>query len=323
MSRDRASLSLANLYYICCAKLAIRMQEGKKRILFIINPISGVRNSSKETIENIIEESLDTARFSWECIYSKSADHVEELSREAAQQSVDIIAAVGGDGTANRTIKGLIGSNSIFALIPSGSGNGLARHLNISLELHKSISLINDLNTRLIDTVSLNDNMFASIAGVGFDALVAKKFSKSEKRGFFSYFHIALRAYPTYRPRKYRMQIDGVPVTRKALFVSFANSNQFGYNTIIAPDAEIDDGFVDVCIVKKVPFIEAPYILGLLWRNKLDNSGYLEIIKAKEVMIKRNKNKVVNLDGEPIKAGKNLHIKVNPSTLRILIPKQS
>lgn len=298
------------------------MQEGKKRVLFIINPISGVKTSEKGSIEKIVEETLDASRFSWECIYSESANHVEELSREAAQQSVDIIAAVGGDGTANRTIKGLLGSNSIFALIPAGSGNGLARHLEISLELHKSISLINDLNTQLIDTVSLNGNMFASIAGVGFDALVAKKFAKSGKRGFFSYFHIALRAYPTYRPRKYRMQIDGVPVTRKALFVSFANSNQFGYNTVIAPNAMIDDGYIDVCIVKKVPFIEAPYILGLLWRNKLDNSGYLEIIRAKEVIIKRNKNKVVNLDGEPIKAGKDLQIKVNPLTLRIITPKQ-
>ncbi len=114
----------------------------------------------------------------------------------------------------------------------------------------------------------MNEELFVSIAGVGFDALVAKKFAKAEHRGFFSYFHIALQQYPGYRPRKYRMVIDGVPLKRKALFISFANSNQFGYNTIIAPDAVIDDGLVDVCIFKKAPVYTAPYVLGLLWKHR-------------------------------------------------------
>lgn len=292
----------------------------QQKVLFIINPVSGVNNSRKNGIEKSVAEHLDLTKYSVDYSYTESADHAYQLSKEAAAAGVSIIVAVGGDGTANRVIKGLYGSKSTFALIPSGSGNGLARYLNIPLETEESIKLIATGNTRLIDTVSINDELFVSIAGVGFDALVAKKFANAGRRGFFSYFHIALHAYPSYRPRKYRMVVDGKELERKALFVSFANSNQFGYNTVISPDASIDDGLVDVCIVQKAPVISAPYILGLLWRNKLEMSGYLEVIKAKEIFITRNKNKRINLDGEPVKVGKDLSIKVNPASLKIIVP---
>lgn len=292
----------------------------KKKVLFIINPVSGVKQVTKAGIENLISETLDPEKFTYSCAYSESAGHSFELSKEAVRNGFDIIASVGGDGTANQVINGIIGSKTVFALIPAGSGNGLARFMNIPLVLQKSIELINRESIKLIDTISINNNQFVSIAGVGFDALVARKFAKAERRGFFSYFHIALQSYPGYRPRKYRMVIDGAKVNRKALFVSFANSNQFGYNTIIAPEASIDDGLMDVCIVKKVPVITAPYILGLLWRNKLVNSGYLEVIKAKEVVLKRNRNKTINLDGEPVKLGKDLVIKVNHKSLKMIVP---
>lgn len=296
------------------------MESNKRTVLFIINPVSGVANTKKAGIEKAVDEQLDHNAFSVSFAYTESAEHAFSLSKQAANEGFDIIAAVGGDGTANRVIKGMYGSNSVFSLIPAGSGNGLARYLGIPLDINESIALIASGKTKLIDTVSINDELFASIAGVGFDALVAKKFAKAGRRGFFSYFHIALNAYPSYRPRKYKMVIDGNPVQKKALMVSFANSNQFGYNTIISPDASIDDGLVDVCIVQKAPVISAPYILGLLWRNKLEMSGYLEVIKAKEVVLTRNRNKRINLDGEPVKVGKDLTIKVNPASLKIIVP---
>ncbi len=292
----------------------------RKRILFIVNPASGTGYAGKEGFERIITENLSSKLFDYKISYTISAQDAVELSKSAAEEGFDIIAAVGGDGTANRVVKGMFGSASVFAFVPVGSGNGLARYLNIPLDPAKSIALINKLNVREIDTVSMNDELFVSIAGVGFDALVAKKFAKAEYRGFFSYFHIAMQSYPGYRPRKYRMVIDGVPLKRKALFVSFANSNQFGYNTIIAPDASINDGLVDVCIFRKAPVFSAPYVLGLLWRHKIDHSAYLEIYKAKEVQVTRNKNRHVNLDGEPVKVGKDITIKVNPLSLKVIAP---
>lgn len=295
------------------------MQE-KKKVHFIINPLSGVKGTRKLNFDETVAVALDLDKFTFTAEYTDSGEHVIECSRRAVERGIDIIVAVGGDGTANRVITGMAGSNATFALIPAGSGNGLARFLNIPLDVSKCIEIINDFNVKCIDTVDVNGHVFASIAGVGFDALVARKFAKAERRGFLTYFRIALQAYPGYRPRKYRMIIDGREVYRKALFVSFANSNQFGYNTVIAPDALIDDGFVDVCIVKKAPVLETPFILSQVWRNKIESSGYLEIIKAKEIILKRNKNKSINLDGEPVKVGKDLTIRVNPLALKMIVP---
>ena len=296
------------------------MDIKKKRVLFIVNPISGVNQSRKSLIADLATAHLDSEVYEWEIRYSESATHVQELSREAAQNGVDIIVAVGGDGTVNQAVKGMIGSNALLGLVPAGSGNGLARHLGIPLDIAESIQLIAHGNTRLIDTVNFNNDLFVSIAGVGFDALVARQFSMASRRGFLSYLKIVAQKYTFYRPRKYRMEIDGKQIVRQALFVSFANTNQFGYNTMISPDAKIDDGLVDVCIVKKVPLVLTPYAAGMLLSRRLESSGFVEVIRAREINMSRNKNRVVNIDGEPVKLNKKLHISVNPLSLKVIVP---
>jgi len=296
------------------------MTDKKKQVLFIVNPVSGVNQARKNLLSEIASAQLDNNLFEWEIKYSESAGQLRELSREAADAGVDIIVAVGGDGTVNQVAKGMIGSNSILALVPAGSGNGLARHLGIPIDVAQSIQLIRQAKTKPIDTVNLNDDLFVSIAGVGFDALVAKEFSKVERRGFFSYFRIITKEYAYYRPRKYTLEIDGKKYVRQALFVSFANTSQFGYNTVISPEAMIDDGLVDVCIVKKVPLLYAPKAVGQLFTRRINNSGFVEIIRAKSIKFSRNKNRVVNIDGEPVKLSKDLHIEVNPLSLQVIVP---
>lgn len=296
------------------------MAENKKRVLFIVNPVSGVNQSRKSMLAEIAVARFNPELFDWEIKLSESAGHVQELSREAAVAGVDVIVAVGGDGTLNQVVKGMIGSDATLALVPAGSGNGLARHLGVPIDIEQSIKLIIEGKTMMIDTVNLNGNLFVSIAGVGFDALVAKRFSQVTRRGFFSYFKIVTNEYSYYRPRKYRMEIDGKQVLRQALFVSFANTNQFGYNTIISPEAKIDDGLVDVCIVKKVPLFYAPRVVGLLLTRRIDSSGFVEIIRARNIKLSRNKNRVVNIDGEPVKLTKDLEISVNPLSLKIIVP---
>jgi len=271
-------------------------------------------------LSEIVSSSLNSRHYNWEILYSESAGHLTELSRAAAAECADIIAAVGGDGTLNLVAGGMIGSKSVLAVIPAGSGNGLARHLNIPIDIAESLKIIGKGKKQLIDTLTVNDRLCISIAGVGFDALVAKKFSEETRRGFFSYFKIVTNEYTYYRPRKYRMEIDGRQVVREALFVSFANTNQFGYNTIISPEASISDGLVDVCIVKKVPLWHAPRVVGLLLTRRIDSSGFVEIIRARNVKLSRNKNREVNIDGEPVKLTKDLHIAVNPGSLSVIVP---
>jgi YegS/Rv2252/BmrU family lipid kinase len=294
------------------------METKKKKILFIVNPISGVRKN--HILEPYIHNSLDLGIFDPSIEYTKKAGDGFLIAQKATKQGINYVVAVGGDGTINEVANGLTGTNTILGIIPFGSGNGLAHHLKYPTNVVSAIQIINQQKIKKIDTANINQKMFVSIAGVGFDARVAKKFAKSEKRGFFSYFKIVSKEYTSYREKKYKLTIDGKELETRALFISLANSNQFGYNTQISPSASIDDGLIDVCIVKKVPLIELPIVAHLLYWKQIDKSKYIEIIKAKEIHIEQSKNRTINLDGEPIKLGQKLHIKINPLSLNIIIP---
>lgn len=290
----------------------------KKKTKIIVNPVSGVRK--KNVIGNYAKRILDGEQFDYDIVYTKKAGHATELARKASVEKYDVVIAAGGDGTINEVAKGLVHTNTRMGFIPIGSGNGLAHHLKISTNPASALEAINRFNIRKIDTVKINNEMFVSIAGIGFDARIARKFSKSKHRGFLAYFGIVSREYPYYKPKKYQLVIDGNPLFKKALLISFANSNQFGYNTQIAPDAKIDDGLIDVCIVHKVPLIELPIIAHLLYWNQIDKSKYVEIIKAREIKVLQNRNRYINLDGESVKLGKQLNIQIDPMSLNIIAP---
>ena len=289
-----------------------------KKIIFIINPVSGV--GKQKGIEKLIAKHLDTTAFEYSIIYTEKQGHAAEISRDAVIQGFDAVVAIGGDGTVNETAQGLIGSETAMGIIPTGSGNGLSRHLKIPMNPAKAIRILNNFKTAKIDTATLNDNLFVSVAGVGFDAKVAKEFAGSGRRGFRKYFNIVTSAYASYKPRKYSMVIDGQEISRKALMISFANSNQFGNNTSIDPKARLDDGFIDVCIVSKVPYWKTAFLAPLLFMKKFDRTHYVEIIRAKEVELVRKKGKSGHLDGDPFIAGKNVHLKIQPLSLKVIIP---
>ncbi len=289
-----------------------------KKLIFIVNPVSGV--GKQKGIEKLIAKHLDASAFEYSVVYTGKQGHASELSRDAANQGFDAVIAIGGDGTVNETAQGLIGSETAMGIIPTGSGNGLSRHLKIPMNPAKAIRILNNFKTAKIDTATLNDNLFVNVAGVGFDAKVAKEFAKAGKRGFGTYFNIATSAYAAYKPRTYHMMIDGQEVTRKALMISFANSNQFGNNTSIDPNAKLDDGFIDVCIVSKVPYWKTVFLAPLLFMKKFDQTPYVEIIRAKEVELVRKKGKSGHLDGDPFVAGKNVHLKIQPLSLKVIVP---
>jgi len=289
-----------------------------KKVLFIVNPISGV--GRHKGIEDILRKYLDTKKYSYEVVYTEKAGHAVELSKEGSIQGMDIIVAVGGDGTVNEVAQGLVGTETFLGIIPTGSGNGLSRHLNIPMNVRRAIEIINKGRVLKIDTAKLNDDLFVSVAGVGFDASVAKKFAKSGKRGFLSYFKITAGSYHSYKARKYKLLIDGKELVRKALFISFANSNQFGNNTSIDPNARIDDGFIDVCIVRRIPFWKTIVVAPLLFIKRFNWTPYIEIIRAREVQVTRKKGKSIHLDGDPKKISKEFTVKINPSSLHVLVP---
>lgn len=290
-----------------------------KHLVFIVNPISGIGKQRK--IESILESTLDTSLFTYEIRYTEHIHHGTEIAREAAEEGLcDAIVAVGGDGSVNDIATGLRGHGVTMGIIPCGSGNGLARDLKIPLNPVQAVKMINNYYTQFIDTVLLNDLLFVSIAGIGFDALVARKMKLAKKRGLSAYANIVLNDYPASKESTFQLVIDGKEIERSAWFVSFANSNQFGYNTAIAPLAQLDDGLLDICIVNKIPLAHLPLTAPLVYLNKFDISQHVEIFKAKEVTVLNNGYRWANVDGEGLRVGEELHFKVLPKSLNIITP---
>ncbi len=291
----------------------------RSRIWFVVNPIAG--NSQKEEFPEFVNRTLDHALYQYEIKYTNGPGHAVELGKEAAASGIEMVVAVGGDGTINEVARGLIHTETVLGIIPRGSGNGLARHLNIPLNFEGALKLINTGRKLKIDTGTINGNVFVSIAGVGFDALVADQFAKEPGRGFITYFKIVAGNYQNYVPEEYTIILDNNQIINtSALFVTLANSNQFGYNTTIAPEAKLNDGLFDVCIVEKPNIFEMPVIINLMLLKMIHKSRYVTIHKSAGIKIIRHQNAVVNIDGEPVVLDKELDIKILPLSLNVIIP---
>lgn len=289
----------------------------KQKIRFIINPISG--KSHRNDLPAQIERVLNTARFEYDIKVSEYAGHSRVLAQEAVNDHYDIVAAVGGDGTINEVGVELIGTDIALAVIPCGSGNGLSRCLNIPLDPVKAIELINRNAVCLIDTVRVNDTPFISIAGTGYDAQVADDYARDTRHGFNTYMLYIVKNYFNLGEKQYTLQLSDHSFTTKAFFISFANSNQMGYDFPISPNASLWDGKVDLCIVRKPNPLELPIVGSFFLSSHMDKSPKVDIIQVSEATIIRPEAAVVNIDGESRMLKKDLHIKVDPLSLHVIV----
>ncbi|HAD97104.1 MAG TPA: hypothetical protein DCG19_06830 [Cryomorphaceae bacterium] len=289
-----------------------------KKTLFIINPISGTRDKKK--LVDQIKREVSTAQFDFHIEYTKGPSHATDLAIEAAENQLDLVVAVGGDGTVNETGCGLIHTSTALGIIPIGSGNGLGRHLQISTNPLKAIRSLHEGEVTRIDVCTANDIPFFNVAGVGYDARVAHDFAKKPGRGFITYVQSVLQQWNGYKPSKYKITTPTGSFKKKALLISFANGSQFGNNAFIAPNASVSDGLMDVSILEKFPGRAVPVVAMQLFSKHIEDSRYSDIFRTNEITIKQ-KSKKVHLDGEPFKLGKKIHFKVLPGALNILAPK--
>ncbi len=292
----------------------------KEKILFIVNPISG--HKDKKNFPSLVESLIDKEKYDYSISWTEYGGHAKELAREAIASGVDVIVAVGGDGTINEIGTAMLGAEQTFAIVPCGSGNGLARHLHIPLKAEKVITeVINKGAKSKIDTASINGVPFISIGGVGFDAIIADYFAKDPNRGLKTYVKLVTERYFKFQPEKYHLILDDdTEIDCEPLFISFANSNQFGNNAVVSPHASLNDGLLDVCVFKKPSFISIPDVAVKLMTSRIDHSKIVDIYKAKKIKVIRQKEDIANVDGEAMMMAKDLDIEIKPLSLNILLP---
>lgn len=289
----------------------------KRHILFVVNPISGHHN--KNAFPEKVRSTLDHSLFSEEIVFTEYAGHAVKLSQQAVADGFDAVAAVGGDGTINEVARALIGTDVAMAIVPLGSGNGLARCLHLPLSQNMAIGQINRFKTLRIDTAMVNDCPFLSIAGVGLDAQTAYDFSQDPNRGFVTYAKYALDNYLHRELVKYKMHFDDqMTIECSPLLVTFANSNQFGYNAVIAPKSSLTDGLLDACILNRPPVALSLHVANQLMLGQIDHSRYFMETKFQKVVVERPSDAVVNIDGEPIMLPARLEIEVVPQSLTMV-----
>jgi YegS/Rv2252/BmrU family lipid kinase len=287
----------------------------KRKVLFIINPIAGGKR--KDDVPGLIAKNLDQSIFDYTIVYTDGADHAKTIAADSIGK-VDMVVAVGGDGTINEVASGIAGSDTVLGVLPYGSGNGLSRFLGVPMDPGKAIINLNRWHVETIDAGQADGEWFFNMAGMGFDAHIAEVFANSETRGFFTYVKSAFREVMNYKADNYTIDIDGKTYERKAYMLSIANSSQYGNNAHVSPDASVQDGLLDVCIISPFPlwrFIE----MGIRMFTKTSTgSKYVEIIRGKNITISRAKEGAMHLDGEPRIAGARVEVKVMPASLRII-----
>lgn len=295
------------------------MDNNKKKIVFVINPISGTQG--KEQILAWVNEKLDREKYDMEVVYTEYAGHAVQIAEQKAAEKAFAVVAIGGDGTINEIARSLVHTDTALGIIPCGSGNGLARHLQIPLDPRKAVDIINGGRLEVIDYGKINGIPFFCTCGVGFDAFVSLKFSQAGKRGPLTYLEQTLLESLKYRPEVYELEMDGNASTRyRAFLIACGNASQYGNNAYITPRATLDDGLLDVTILEPFTVLDVPSLSFQLFNKTIDQNSRIKTFQCKSLRIHRSKPGVVHFDGDPMMAGEDIEVSIVQRELKVIVP---
>jgi diacylglycerol kinase (ATP) len=292
----------------------------KKKILFVINPISGV--ARKEGIPEKIARHLDYVQYDFTIRYTQYAGHATEITKEAVADGYDVVCAVGGDGSINEVARGLVNTDVALGIIPFGSGNGLASHLQIPPRDAKgAINVLNNSKTVLMDAVETNRGYFFSCAGFGLDSSVARRFKYHKIRGFMSYaWAVVSELFFYFKPFHAKIKIDDVEIERDFYLFTAFNANQYGYNFGVFPFTSLKDGILDIIVIKEFPLWKLLYIFFCMSFKRVDLIKEAETYRAKKIVIDGDPKRVYQFDGDHFISHEQLEMEIVPQCIKVLVP---
>lgn len=292
----------------------------KKRITLIINPKSGT--ISKKGIESWLPAKIERLGYLVDVRHTTGPGDATRIAADCARRGDYGVLACGGDGTVNEVAAGLIGTDTAMGILPAGSGNGLARHIGIPVDISLSLKVLAQDNIQECDYGTVNGRPFFCTFGLGFDAAVSHRFSEKARRGLNSYVASALDEFVKYRSANYEITVGDEIITDRAFLVAVCNASQYGNNAFIAPAASINDGYLDVTIVHDGNILEKAWMGVEMLTGSIGNHGKIRVFRTSSLKIKCREQTAAHLDGEPTEFMGEAEIKCIPGKLKIFVPRQ-
>ena len=273
------------------------------KLFLILNPAAG-KNKGEKAMENATPL-LEKAGIQFELKISEFSGHAITLAREFDPTKFDGIVAVGGDGTLFEILNGLLKSNPDFDLpvgqIPVGTGNSFIKDLAIN-SIEDAVEKIAGGKTQSVDVGFFKhpegEHFFINLLGTGFVSNVAHQAGKYKALGSLSYVLGVLEEVVQLRPVPLELTIDGKVYQRNYIFTEICNSTKTGGNMIMAPDARIDDGLLDVILLNDISKLSLLKVFPQIFKGTHVNDSHVETFKGKHIKIVTETPQRLTPDGE-------------------------
>lgn len=295
-----------------------------RKIIYLINPKSGTKK--KDLIQKQIEKLTIVEKISFEFIHTNIEGNYDYLKEKIELESITDVVVIGGDGTLNKVINSLRFTGVNFGIIPIGSGNGLAHAANIPMKIKSALQVVFKGNAHLVDGFMVNNNFACMLSGLGFDAKVAHDFSTKASRGLLTYTQQSIINFFKAQPYQFEVVMNGMSFFTDAFFISIANSNQFGNNFKIAPEASLNDGLLDVVIVQKMNKAKLPFAILQQMRGNNKLQDLVEDMSKKNILyfqtpsikISNLKLAPLHIDGEPWQTEENITFEIIKDCFKLI-----
>lgn len=288
-----------------------------KKIVFIVNPISGTHD--KKHILQLIPQYFGEEDY--EVVCTERAGHATEIAREAAQQGALMAVAIGGDGTVNEVAQGVAHTETALGIIPCGSGNGLARHLGLSMKPQGALEALKRAHIEQCDYGLICGHPFFCTAGVGFDAEVSDTFAKAGKRGLPTYFKTTISVGMKYKGEEMDLEFDDGEVIKDGKFwlVTAGNAAQYGNDFFITPDASLRDGYLDINLWEPFNKLTSPLVGIELHERKITKNSHVRVKRCKKVTLHRKQEGPIQWDGDPAWGPKDVTMEIVEGGIKMVV----
>ncbi len=298
----------------------------KRRFIYFINPISGTRG--KSLLQDIIKKKTAEKGIPFEILYSNAEGDYGYLTHKIISEKITDIIVCGGDGTVNQIASATQSIPVHIGIIPMGSGNGLAFAARIPGRVDKALEIIFAGKAEFIDSFYINKKFSCMLCGLGFDAQVAHDFARQQKRGLANYVKQSTKNFFAAKPYPFELNLDGKRISTEAFFISIANSNQFGNNFTIAPQASLHDGLLDIVVVNKMSKLRMIWTIFKqirngqvrLYEDKKYHRNDIHYFQIKKLSIKNPQLAPLHIDGDPAETAAELEIEIIQNAFKLLMP---